>query len=176
MAQKLIVEGNDAIVLSVLCQKRGLHPPIGFDNPEKYKREFVSVGGNYEKAIKLLELAINKPELNNIGIVVDANNAGANNRWQEIRRILAHKFSPSTLEQADTQTGAKILQETNLPTVGIWVMPDNVRTGYLEHFLADMIPTGDALWNQATIAVTDITLKPCNELTAAKVGKANLHT
>ena len=34
----------------------------------------------------------------------------------------------------------------DLPRVGIWLMPDNEAPGALEHFVEEMIPSGDAVW------------------------------
>jgi hypothetical protein len=176
MAQQLIVEGNDAIALSVLCQKAGLNPPVGYDIPLKYKSEFVKVGNGYNNAIHLLELALDDPNLSNIGIIVDANDAGYNNRWQSIRQKLADKFSVASLLQADSQIGAKIIVEPDLPTIGIWIMPDNANAGYLEHFLAKMIPAGDPLWQHTELKINELSGLPFNELTPTRVGKAKLHT
>ena len=41
MNQLLIVEGNDAIALAVLCKKAGLKPPVGYETEDKFKNEFV---------------------------------------------------------------------------------------------------------------------------------------
>lgn len=176
MAQKLIVEGNDAIVLARLCQKRGLQPPLGYETAEKFKADFVAVANGYSKTLGLLALAIQQADLTNIGIIVDANDAGAAARWQAIRTILAQKYAAETLTAADAQVGAKVIVEANLPTVGVWIMPDNVGLGYLETFLADLVRTGEPLWQHAVEQVADLQTKPFCELTAAKIGKANLHT
>jgi len=32
-----------------------------------------------------------------------------------------------------------VFEEKNVPTIGLWVMPDNVKNGYLEHFVAELI-------------------------------------
>lgn len=176
MAQKLIVEGNDAIVLAVLCKKRGLPPPLGYETSLKF-RDFVSAAGGYTNALNALKLAIQKPDdLTNIGIIVDANDVGAEARWQAIRSVLAQKYSPRTLEAADAQVGAKVIEEENLPKVGVWIMPDNSREGYLETFLADMVPLDEALWQHAVQQVAELRTQPFCELAAAKIGKANLHT
>ncbi len=176
MAQKLIVEGNDAIALATLCQLRGLKPPLGYESQEKFKQEFVASGGGYDKAIALLKLAIYQSDLSNIGIIVDANDAGAAARWQAIRNILTDKYSEETLAQADGQVGPKVIQEANLPTLGVWIMPDNDGTGYLEHFLSGLVPPGEALWGHVNTVVTTLRAQPFNEISEAKSGKAMLHT
>lgn len=134
MAQRLIVEGNDAIVLAVLCQKSGLKPPLGYDQPAKFRDEFVTVGGSDTGALRQFRLSLTEPALTNIGIILDANDQGPAARWQSIRAILAEKYDPATLLTADAQAGYKIIKEENMPTLGVWIMPDNAGPGYLEHF------------------------------------------
>lgn len=176
MAQRLIVEGNDAIALAVLCQKRGLNPPLGYERPAKFKEEFVSVGGSDTGALQQLRLSLTEPNLTNIGFIIDANSHGAASRWQSIRTILAEKYTPTTLQAADAQPGPRIITEAQMPTIGIWIMPDNAGAGYLEHFLAGLVPTGNDLWAHATDTINDLITKPFNVLTVAKQQKALLHT
>lgn len=176
MAQKLIVEGNDAIVLAQLCKARGLQPPLGYETIEKFREEFVSSAKGYNNISKVLNLALQQADLNNIGVIVDANQVGATARWLDMREVLVKYYSEDTLVAADVQTGAKIITEDNLPTIGIWIMPNNADVGYLETFLAQLTPHGDALWEHATRQVQQLlTLSFC-ELKLVKVDKANLHT
>jgi hypothetical protein len=176
MAQKLIVEGSDAIALAKLCQLRGLKPPVGYESPEKFRQEFVASGGGYDKTLDLLRMAINQADLSNIGIIVDANEVGAAARWHAIRNVLSEKYSEQTLVQTDLQQGAKVLQESDLPTVGVWIMPDNTTNGYLEHFLAGLVPTSEELWTHANLVLKNLFDQDFNEITPAKSGKALLHT
>jgi len=55
-------------------------------------------------------------------------------------------------------------------------MPDNSSNGYLEHFLAGLVPTGDPILIKAEAVVQELIAEPFNELRPAKIGKANLHT
>lgn len=176
MPQKLIVEGNDAIVLAELCKLSGLNPPVGYETYQKFKSEFIAIGGGYEKALNLLEITIQQSDLSNIGIIVDANDAGPIARWQAIRKVLATKFSASSLESADAQATGKVISEEGLPTVGVWIMPDNLKNGYLEHFLANLVPSDDALWFHAQKVLNDLRALSFNEITETKAGKAHLHT
>ncbi len=176
MAQKLIVEGKDAIVLAQLCHLCGLNPPLGYESAPKFKKKFVSDPEGYDKAILTLGQAIRNPEFTNIGIIVDANEKGALARWQSIRGILAEIFSTATLETADAQPGAKIIQEEKLPTIGVWIMPDNSSNGYLEHFLASLVPQTEELWAFAQQTLETLQDRKFNELTKSKYEKALLHT
>jgi hypothetical protein len=166
MAQKLIVEGHDAISLAVLCRLRGLKPPKGYETTVKFREEFVTSSGGYEKVLKDLQeiLENNNTGIQNIGVIVDANDTGASGRWQSIRNILTSKYDASTLSAADNQAGWKIIREENMPTVGIWIMPDNSGPGYLEHFLTGLVPSNDLLWQHAEQTVADLITFSFNEL------------
>jgi|APTNR8051073442_1049403.scaffolds.fasta_scaffold01072_8 hypothetical protein len=176
MAQRLIVEGNDAIALAMLCKKRGLPPPSGYESPSKFQHEFVKSAGGYDQALVVLQDSLDNANLTNIGIIVDANDQGFEARWTSIRNILASKYATSILQIADNQAGYKIIEEEGLPRLGLWIMPDNSSNGYLEHFLAGLVPAGDQIWIKAEAVVQELLTEPFNELRPAKIGKANLHT
>jgi hypothetical protein len=74
MSQILIVEGNDAIVLSNLCKIRGIPPPTGYTEKQDFETKFVKPAGGFHKALVALEDVLNKLEYSNIGFIVDANN------------------------------------------------------------------------------------------------------
>lgn len=176
MAQKLIVEGHDGIVLATLCKVCGLGAPVGYETAQKFKDEFVANAGGYDKAIDLLGLAIQKTEHTHIGIIVDANEAGFEARWQAIRSVLSTVYDAETLAEADRQPSSKIIREQNLASIGIWIMPDNHSNGYLEHFLAQLVPADAELWAYAKNALDDLMTKSFNELSSNKMDKALLHT
>lgn len=177
MAQRLIVEGNDAIVLSNLCKKKGLNPPKGYENPEKFKSEFVISGGSYNRAMDAFELALQNSDVDNIGLIIDANDQGYEARWNAIKHILLkNKLSNEDLEELDQQRGPKLLKKQGFPTVGIWIMPDNSDIGYLEHFVAKLIKLEDPLLHYVEQILEDLKKQPFNELTQIRIGKATVHT
>jgi hypothetical protein len=177
MAQRLIVEGNDAIVLSALCKTKGVNPPKGYENPDKFKTEFVINGRSYKGALDAFELALEKSDVDNIGLVVDANELGYAARWDAIKHILLkNKISSKDLEGLDQQIGPKILKKQGFPTVGIWIMPDNANIGYLEHFVAKMIKSKDPLLLHVESTLDDLEKQSFNELKANRIGKAKVHT
>lgn len=173
MAQRLIVEGKDAIALASLAQKRGLPPPLGYESKLKFKTAFVTVGGGDAGAIKAFEQVIAKPnpDLTNIGLVLDANDKGFEARWREVRSILEPHFD--TLPETGGQKGPYVITENGMPTVGIWIMPDNASPGYLEHFLAGLVPEEDDIWQYAKDTVAGMPHKPFHP---PKEQKALLHT
>lgn len=176
MAQKLIVEGNDAIALANLCIKGRLNPPLGYESYPKFKKEFVVNSGGFDRALKNLKEILDQSDVTNLGIIVDANDVGYVGRWQAIRSILAAKYGETSLGSADAQIGPKVVVEADKPTVGVWIMPDNANVGYLEHFLAKLIPEKDPLWAYAQRTIKNLCTQTFNELGNSKIGKAQLHT
>lgn len=72
MAQQLIVEGSDGIVIANICKKRRLPPPKGYANEQKFVEEFMVASGGYAQALTAFRDALDNSNLNRIGIVVDA--------------------------------------------------------------------------------------------------------
>ncbi|MFN0014286.1 MAG: DUF3226 domain-containing protein [Saprospiraceae bacterium] len=174
MAQRLIVEGNDAIPLAALAKKSGIKPPLGYESETKFKKEFVAVGGGDLGALAVFQKALTKAsDFTNIGLVLDANEKGVTARWKEVRDILQPLFLEETLLIADNQEGAKIIAEYQMPIIGVWIMPDNASPGYLEHFLSGLVPKENELWKYAIDTIEALPNKP---FTQAKEQKALLHT
>ena len=84
-----------------------------------------------------------------VGIMVDANDDLAS-RWQAV----ADKVSRVgvVLPASPCRNGTIVGQIPNFPRLrlGVWVMPDNVTNGELEHFIAAMIPEEDPVWPLAS--------------------------
>lgn len=179
MAQQLIVEGkDDAIAIANLLKKRGVPPPIGYTNPRKFIDEFVLSAGGYDKSLTALKEAIENPDLSRIGLVVDANNDGPQAKWKAISNILSTVFFPDFLVnyQPGTNGGVLHVDDDTLPIVGIWIMPDNVQNGYLEHFLATLIPSDNLLWPRVNNVVDQLEKEGICSYSPVKSQKARMHT
>jgi hypothetical protein len=92
MKQRLIVEGNDAIVLATICQLRGLPPPKGYEDKLAFIKEFVQVAGGHSKVNAALGQLLADTAVQNIGVIVDANEVGPQKRWETLKGQLAHVF------------------------------------------------------------------------------------
>jgi hypothetical protein len=78
-----------------------------------------------------IEATLKASGVNAVGILVDANGDPAS-RWEQLRNRVAESY-PEFPEDLPP-TGA-IHVVTDKPRIGVWVMPDNVRTGMLETLL-----------------------------------------
>ncbi|MEM8527836.1 MAG: DUF3226 domain-containing protein [Bacteroidota bacterium] len=174
MAQQLIVEGKDAIALANLLKKRSLPSPLGYETSRKFSNDFVKQAGSVSKVDTVLENALLQPSMNNIGIIVDANNVGAeerlNNLIKTITKTLNYTFQaqPKLTSRGFT---TRILPELML---GIWIMPNNQDDGYLEHFLLDLIEKDNELLVFAKAKIEELIVKGMNRFSKVKKEKAIL--
>lgn len=91
--------------------------------------------------------------LERIGIVVDADD-DLEKRWRELVKILEQ--AGYTDLPAKPDPGGTILRSEGMPTVGIWLMPDNQVPGKLENFVSFLVPPDDTLWNHALTCVVGL--------------------
>jgi hypothetical protein len=174
MSQQLIVEGKDAIVIANLLKKKGLRPPLGYNDPLKFREEFTKNVNGYNNVENVLSEALDDPSLSNIGVIIDANAVGADSRWQSLESFLKNSDKVD-LSKIDRPGGGRLIRGENL-NIGIWIMPDNNSTGYLEHFLETLIPNGDGLLKFVDETLSALDEKGLKKFSAVKEQKAKLHT
>ena len=93
------------------------------------------------------------PDADVLGIVADAND-NPSGHWRDIRnRLLTRRVNvPESLG-----IDGVVIPSTDIhPRVGVWLMPNNVATGELENFVAEMIPHNDPVWPLAQDYVAGI--------------------
>lgn len=174
MKQRLIVEGiNDFHVIKNLANKRLPVIDFGFDSECRLK-SFLVVAGSKEELKEKFELTFEEADIQNIGIVVDANDTGAIATWHSIKRILENE-GYEDLPNEPLTDGIIILGE-NKPKVGVWIMPNNQASGYLEYFLANLIPTQDNLLPIVQQNVQHLLDNNLNRFTEIRRQKAEIHT
>ncbi len=105
-----------------------------------------------------------------LGIVVDTNDA-PDARWQSIKDRF--KEERITLPYAPSHEGT-IIHPEGKPRIGIWMMPDNVRTGELEDFVAEMIPGDDPVWPRSQYYIDSIPSDD-RKFTSKKALRAKVH-
>jgi len=175
MAQQLIVEGKDAIVLANILQKRKMNPPKGYDNAQKFKTFVINAGG-FSKVATALKLALKNPANKNIGIIVDCDQSGAADRFKQLINLV-RKWKDVEIS-ADVQLSDEgfSMQFSEDLTIGIWIMPDNRSFGYLEHFLEKLIDEKDEIWQFTKEKIAELLQQDFNKLTEIKKQKALIHT
>jgi hypothetical protein len=176
MAQRLIVEGKDAIALSEICRKRGLSAPKDYKSPSKYKAEFVKPADGVDKVKLVLREELQSPDVTNIGVILDANDVGVEGRFSALKNIIEETLN-LTIPKETTISESGFHYKNETLTIGIWVMPNNVDNGYLENFICSMISEKEAdLWNFVNEKVDELIDKKLQKFSAVKKQKALLHT
>jgi hypothetical protein len=129
--------------------------------------------GGFQTLLARLSIHL-KPgtDIERFGVVVDAD-ADIRARWQQIKRILTRAGYGSVPEDPDP--AGTVIEQEDLPRVGIWVMPDNILPGMLEDYLCFLVPAGDALFDRACRCVDEI---PAEERRFAQIHlvKSLIHT
>lgn len=175
MQQRLIVEGSDAIALSAILLKKGLPPPKGYKKPAKFKKEFVKVAGSVSQIQAALKEQLDTPDVEHIGIIVDADEKGATARLTSLIDFIQKETGADLSDVRLTSKGA-VFQLPDERFIGIWIMPDNKNEGYLEHFIGSMIPNEDETWQFAQAKVKELTTQVFCKFTEIKTQKALVHT
>jgi hypothetical protein len=159
----LLVEGkDDCHVILALCA----HYKI----PETFGIYECGSDISLLKRLNALILQPDPPET--IGIVLDADVSDIMNRWQQIhQKTKEHGYG---FPLSPVQGGTILPENEDLPTIGIWLMPDNQTSGMLEDFLMRMVDK-EALQTAAD-CITNAKQKGMASYKSAHHSKAVLHT
>lgn len=159
LSKRLLVEGkNDAHVLFSLFDQHSI--PFGSHAKPSKQPESISIQQIFtdnEDVDPAEYFAVQLgfiPDSGCLGIILDAD-FNLEGKWMALRnRLLQFGFPEQAIPEHPIKTGA-IIREINLPTIGIWLMPDNVLEGELEHFLELLVPRKEdnPLWSRVMDAL-----------------------
>lgn len=137
----LHVEGGDDMHAIIHLMQ---HHGVDFD--AKPRPVEIKDIGSVEKLLDSMETAVKGARHNTIGFVIDADGS-VESRWQSIR---------ARLERVDVSAPAAIPANGFIGKcdrlqvgVGVWLMPNNERSGILEDFLRELVDTDDLLIGHA---------------------------
>ena len=156
----LIVEGSDDLhVLRHLRERQNSLPTFCIE--EK---------GNDSELLKSIVLEARVEDRKALGIMVDTN-GDLSARWDAISYQLSSEGiqTPAIPDPIGT-----IINTSEKPRVGIWLMPDNRTPGELEDFIAEMIPQNDAIWPLSKRYVDGIP-RAERKFREGKILKARIH-
>lgn len=146
-ARIVMVEGkDDEHVIKHLCGNRGIPPVLKVSGHLSVENLLDSIPvrlkASYDGDI--------------VGVVLDADVSLAD-RWAAVRRHLQELSYPNV--PATPASSGVIVDppdDTLLPRVGIWLMPDNQLNGMLEDFLALLVPEDSPLFDRINRTVDEI--------------------
>lgn len=138
----------------------------------------IKVAGNNVELLKLIPSEVNRPEIEVLGIITDANDDiyarcdSIKHRLSVAGINLATEFPKyeGTIENCIVAFDG---ENERTIRIGIWIMPDNQSNGELEDFIAEMIPKNDSVWPRSQNYIDDIPQKDRDfkdkKITRAKV-------
>lgn len=148
---RLHVEGtDDDHVIRHLMARHGLELGPLVDQKEFAILSTKATGHEgVEALVANMESFVKAAAENCVGFVFDANGL-ANIRWQSVR----DRLQRLGVEAPDTIPPEGFIGEATsiLARVGVWIMPDNARSGAIEELLRTLIADGDRLIGHAETA------------------------
>ena len=126
----------------------------------------------YPNLRETLMVELRASDLEKVGIVVDAD-TDLSIRWQELCYRL-DKVGYTSVPKSPEADGT-VIQQENLPKVGIWLMPDNRLPGILEDFVRFLVPAGDLLLDKSLECVSSIPEEQ-RRFAPQHHSKAHIHT
>ncbi len=100
------------------------------------------VAGGKRKVLAAIPVAVKAGTGQSVGFVLDANNS-PQDTWKAVTAQLSNVGIPAPDEIPESGFAGE--STTYGARVGVWLMPDNRKTGALEDFLRDLIGEGDPL-------------------------------
>jgi hypothetical protein len=129
-------------------------------------------GGGIDNVMATIPVWLKRSELQRLGIVIDAN-SDIVARWHALQNVLRN-VGYLTVPPTPSTSGT-IITQADLPTVGIWLMPNNMQPGMLEDFVRALVPDTDLLWSRVEQCVQQIP-KAERQFPAHHLIKAHVHT
>jgi len=141
----LLVEGReDREVVYQFCNYHSINNRVLFDVEPK--------GGYESLRDDLMVRPLTGVQV--IGAIVDAD-TDPHGRWHSLRSGL-RESGYTDFPTAPSDGGTIVPGMPGLPSIGIWLMPNNRITGMLEDFLSSLIRQGDVLLERAVSCVDGI--------------------
>ena len=167
-AAYLLVEGrNDQHVIWALCKQYQVPQSFSVQTPEDREKEGI------EALLEGLPLRLKAENLLTLGIVVDVDQ-DLNARWQAIRNHLTTSGYRDVPRRP--LNAGWISASSDLPRVGVWLMPDNQISGMLEDFVVQLMPPEDDLRPRAERVLQEIEQARLNRYRVIHHPKALIHT
>lgn len=167
--QQLLVEGkNDRHVIWALCEKHQIPETFSVEVPTEE-----NYGQGIEAVLAEIPIRLKQENFRTLGILIDADQDLAG-RWQAV----CTRLSASGYQKIPKVPPADgwVYAQTDLPKVGVWLMPDNQLPGMLENFIARLISADDALLPKAESFLQDIEEAGLNGYSLVHNPKALIHT
>jgi hypothetical protein len=108
----------------------------------------------FENIPKALKAELQPDALDGVAIIADMD-LHSDRRWESLRGTLSRSHYFSGLPTLLPPEGLVHLQP-KMPSLAVWLTPDNVSEGRMETFAGELVPAGDACWAHARTTVNDL--------------------
>ena len=160
--KKLLVEGSDdQHVVWALCKR--------FNIMENFD---VIDSKGVDKLLEQIPTRLKESDISTLGVIVDAD-TDLSGRWNELRRIFSVKGFQLPEE---LPYNGLVVSETDKPSIGIWIMPNNNLNGILEDFLAFLVHTDDCLLSNIKDHLCNLEKKELSKYKLKDTSKALIHS
>ena len=109
-------------------------------------------------------------------LIVDANQSGASARFNMLKSVIEKKLNLSLPTSFTLKEDGLVEIISEELKIGIWIMPNNKDNGYLEHFVAGLVPNDNETWAYSNKVVDNILKTDFCEFSNIKEQKARIHT
>jgi hypothetical protein len=160
MIKKLLVEGTDDKHIILALRDK-------YDIPLEYK-DIIDCNG-IEKLISLIPSEIKTPDIDSLGIIVDAD-TDLQARYDSIKNKLLNFNFPKKMPEKG------LILDNGEQRIGVWIMPNNNLNGILEDFISFLVPADDKLLPIVDETLQSIENQKLNQYAYIHKSKARIHT
>ena len=143
---RLLVEGKDDLHTVIHLLRRH---QIDYDHP---RPDYPYIHATEGYAELLETMPVSAKTHHKLGVLIDAD-CDLKQRWSSIKDRL-HNVGVN-VPAVPPATGLVTAGISEDKKIGVWLMPNNVDSGMLEDFLAQLVPPGDSRWHHAENATTE---------------------
>lgn len=167
----LLVEGkDDKEVVKHFCRAHGIEVDWGIEQVKG-----TDGGEGVEYLLDQVPVRLKESGIKRLGVLVDADE-NAQGRWESLRDRLRRKGYKSLPENPEPGGILVDLTDDFGPKLfGVWIMPNNEKSGMLEDFLAFLMPGDDELMSHVDRFLHDIPPGP-QRFTDIHLPKARIHS
>ncbi len=138
----LLVEGqSDVDFFEALLRHLNMLDKVAISPPKNFGLKTNTVS-HFPKLIDLLIKRMNSCQLHHLGIVADADyvsGGGFHQRWNQLTKCLSDHNYRIPENPPKLPFSGSIFHHNDLPSVGLWLMPDHENNGMLENLIFQTI-------------------------------------
>lgn len=156
----LLVEGEaDKGFFKKVCKKLSLDTTVKVALPKEFSANAFNTKGGVLSQLELLQTQLEDGHITNIAAIVDADFIEHGSGTLKTLQKASDLLKPFGFNKRDAPilSGFYFDHDDGLPSIGLWIMPDNKKEGMIENWLESCINSSEEkLYKQAKLAVQKI--------------------